>query len=105
MTQTNLAQSESFDSHAQERTILFWLMGQGFFVIVALLLVYVASNAIFLSTFGAARIPLVYSATGVVASLLSYGGLVQLQQRWSLAKIAIGPNISWRSFILRLGSY
>ncbi|MEM7117930.1 MAG: hypothetical protein AAF614_36200, partial [Chloroflexota bacterium] len=90
MAQANLP--DNFDSQTQERTILFWLMGQGFFVIVALLLVYVASNAIFLSTFGAARIPFVYIATGVVASLLSYG-LVQLQQRWSLAKIAIGSNV------------
>ncbi|MEM7117105.1 MAG: HEAT repeat domain-containing protein [Chloroflexota bacterium] len=111
------AQAIPFDSHAQERTILLWLMGQAFFSVAALMLVYVASNAIFLSTFGAGRIPYVYIATGVVVSALSYG-IVRLQQRWSLATIAIGttavvtltylaawfalgrPDSEWVSFVL-----
>lgn len=79
------------DPHAQERTITLWLMGQLFFVVVALLFMYVASNAIFLSTFGADWIPLVYVATAVVVSTLSYG-VVKLRQRWSLATIALGSS-------------
>ena len=63
-------QNDALDTRAQERLALFLLIGQAFFFGVALGLLYVVGNTLFLVDYGAAMLPYVYIALGIFVSLL-----------------------------------
>lgn len=77
------------DSSVRQR--LFLLTGQAFFFGITLSMLIVGGSAIFLSTFGAARLPFVYIVVALLGALLSYW-LAALQQRWSLSELAINTT-------------
>jgi hypothetical protein len=112
-------QNDALDTRAQERLALFLLIGQAFFFGVALGLLYVVGNTLFLVDYGAAMLPYVYIALGIFVSLLFYG-LATLQKRWSLNTLSVltlslfmsgtflawwrlsQPDARWVSFALML---
>lgn len=73
------------------RQRLILLTGQSFFFGITLAMLIVSGSAIFLSAFGAARLPFVYITVALLGALLSYG-LATLQQRWSLPTLAINTT-------------
>lgn len=73
------------------RQRLVLLTGQSFFFGITLAMLIVSGSAIFLSAFGAARLPFVYITVALLGALLSYG-LATLQQRWSLPTLAINTT-------------
>lgn len=76
-------------SSVRQRLVL--LTGQAFFFGITLAMLIVSGSAIFLSAFGAARLPFVYITVALLGALLSYG-LATLQQRWSLPTLAINTT-------------
>lgn len=75
-------------SEVNERAVLLLMAGQSFFFGIALAMVYIVGNTIFLDRFGAARVPIVYIALGLVAALLFFG-LAALQRRWAIGPLSI----------------
>ncbi|MCE7985160.1 MAG: hypothetical protein DYG89_28640 [Caldilinea sp. CFX5] len=76
-------------SGVRQRLVL--LTGQAFFFGITLAMLIVSGSAIFLSAFGAARLPFVYITVALLGALLSYR-LAALQQRWSLPTLAINTT-------------
>lgn len=76
-------------SSVRQRLVL--LTGQAFFFGITLAMLIVSGSAIFLSAFGAARLPFVYITVALLGALLSYR-LAALQQRWSLPTLAINTT-------------
>jgi hypothetical protein len=68
------------------RLILTLLIGQAFFLGVALALVDVAGNTLFLVDYGAEFLPYVYIITGVFVALIFFE-LAARQRRWILAQL------------------
>lgn len=81
-------QNDALDTRSQERLALFLLVGQAFFFGLALGLLYVVGNTLFLVEYGAEMLPYVYIALGILVSLLFYG-LATLQKHWSLNTLSV----------------
>lgn len=77
------------ETGVRQRVIL--LTGQAFFFGITLAMLIVSGSAIFLSAFGAARLPFVYITVALLGALLSYG-LAILQRRWVLPTLAINTT-------------
>jgi len=78
---------------------LVLLIGQSFALGLALALLIVAANALFLPEFGSGSLPYVYITVAVLGSLLSYG-YAELERRWSLPALSITTLVILALFYL-----
>jgi HEAT repeat protein len=68
------------------RLAIMLLTGQAFFIGVALAMVYVVGNTLFLVDYGSESLPYIYIITGLSGALFFFG-LALAQQRWQLSRL------------------
>jgi len=84
-----MANSAQSTAPLSERTVLTFLIGQGFFIGASLTLLYMTANTLFLLNYGSETLPYLYIVSGVVIAATSFG-FAALQKRRSLATLALG---------------
>lgn len=83
MNQTIFPQGEPEQSM---RTRMMLLVGQGITLGALLSLLFITSNALFLTTFGSQVLPYVYITVALLGTLIS-SGFASLQKRWTLPSV------------------
>ena len=84
-----MANSAQSSAPLSERTVLTFLIGQGFFIGASLTLLYMTANTLFLLNYGSETLPYLYIVSGLVVAATSFG-FAALQKRRSLATLALG---------------
>lgn len=84
-----MANSAQSTAPLSERTVLTFLIGQGFFIGASLTLLYMTANTLFLLNYGSETLPYLYIVSGLVVAATLFG-FAALQKRRSLATLALG---------------